>query len=263
MTNAFTKKLLAIGTKNLLLGAALVIGTAGTLGVAAETGALTAGPSPSPTAQSAGAQDSASASALPDANAGGKNVVQVVNRSDGKFRVDGKVQLNTIPAPNAGPVNLALAYSQCTNCQTLALALQINLISTHASNVQPKNAATAVNVQCNGCLTVARAIQYNISVDDPNNVSPSVRRLVAQMKSELAQIKTSSKSLSEAESRFEAVIAQFQDLAGYLKDSRDVQTAPTTPGATPLASSVPETDTSPPPSPTATVESSPTPSASP
>src|SRR5437762_14004720 len=114
------QKLLALGTKKLLIGAGAAVALLGAVGVAAETGTLIS-PSPSPTATAS--TTAASASTLPGANAGGKNVVQVVNRSDGAFRVDGKVQLNRIPAPNAGPVNLAMAYSQCTNCQTLALAL--------------------------------------------------------------------------------------------------------------------------------------------
>jgi putative peptide zinc metalloprotease protein len=253
------QRLLALGAKKLLIGAAAAVGLMGAVGVAAETGTLTAspGPSPTPTASSA----AASASALPAANAGGKNVVQVINRSDGAFRVDGKVQLNRIPAPNAGPVNLALAYSQCTNCQTLALALQINLISTQTNNVQPQNAATAVNVQCTGCLTVARAIQYNISVDDPTNIPASVNQLIARMKAELANIKTSSASVADAESRFDAVINQFRDLAAYLRASRDEQTAPTTPGATPMPSATPESSAS--PSPSDTASAAPTPTTSP
>lgn len=249
------QKLLALGAKKLLIGGGAAVVLVGAIGVAAETGTLTASPSPSPTpTASIGA---ASASDLPAANAGGKNVVQVINRSDGAFRVDGKVQLNRIPAPNAGPVNLALAYSECTNCQTLALALQINLISTHTNNVQPQNAATAVNVQCSGCLTVAHAIQYNISVDDPTSVPPSVNQLIARMKAELANIKTSSGSVADAESRFDAVITQFKDLAAYLKASRDEQTAPTTPGATPMPPSTPESTPSP------TVSAAPTPTTSP
>jgi putative peptide zinc metalloprotease protein len=241
------EQLLALASKKLLIaGVAGVLALAGVVGVAAETGTLStltggASPSASPQAASTTATDSA----VPDANAGGKNVVQVVNHTDGRFAVDGRVQLNRIPAPNAGPANLAMAYSQCTNCQTLALALQINLISTSASNVQPQNAATAVNVLCNGCVTVAHAVQYNISVDDPNNVPPSVNQLVARMRAELAQIKTSSTSITEAESRFNAVIAQFNDLAAYLKDARQQETAANTPGATPLPSSQPSASESP------------------
>jgi hypothetical protein len=248
------EKLLALGAKKLIVGGALAAVLLGGLGVAAETGVFTGGTaSPSPTASST-ASPSAS-EALPDANAGGKNVVQVINRTDNNLKVDGRVQFNRINAPNAGPANLAMAYSQCAHCQTYAVALQINLISTSSNNVQPQNAATAANVQCDGCLTISRAIQYNISVDDPTNVPPEVNRLVAQMKAELAQVKASSSTVSEADARFDAVIAQFRTLANYLKDSRQEQTAPTTPGATPMPSGTTE--------PTSTATPTETPSVSP
>src|SRR5438046_1255342 len=90
-----------------------------------------------------------------------------------------------------------------------------------AVGVAAETGTPAVNVQCRGCLTVARAIQYNISVDDPTTVPSSVNQLIARMKAELARIKTSSPSLADAESGFDGVIAQFRDLAAYLKDSRD------------------------------------------
>jgi hypothetical protein len=239
------EKLLALGTKKLIIAGVAAAVVLGGLGVAAETGtlsSLTGSPSPSPSATS-----SASAIALPDANAGGKNIVQVINRTDGSLKVDGRVQFNRISAPNAGPANIAMGYSQCHQCQTYAVALQINLISTSSNNVQPQNAATAVNVLCDGCLTISRAIQYNISVNDPNNVPPEIDQLVAQMKAELAQVKASSSSVSEADAKFDAIIAQFRSLAAYLKDSRQEQTAPTTPGATPLpsTSSTPSSTTTP------------------
>jgi hypothetical protein len=256
--------LIALASKKAIVaGAAGAILLLGGIGVGAETGTLTGGStaaSPSPSAQ---ATTSTAASALPAANAGGKNVVQVVNRTDGRLAVDGRVQLNRIPAPNAGPANLALAYSQCTNCQTLAVALQINLISTHATNVQPQNAATAVNVLCTGCVTVARAIQYNISVDDPTSVPPEVNKMVAAMKAEMARVKTSSTSLSDAEAGFNAIIAQFRDLAIYLKDSRQQETQANTPGATPMPSASASASPSAEASPTTTSQPNTTPTVTP
>jgi len=255
------QKLLALGTKKLLIGGVAAIAVMGAVGVGAETGVFTGGTSASPSA-SGSAQAATASSDLPEANGGGKNVVQVINRVDGRLRVDGRVQFNRIPAPNAGPENVAIAFSQCKNCQTMALALQINLISSHSNNIQPKNAATAVNYQCDGCVTIARAIQYNLTVDDPTNVPPSVNRLVARMKQGLAQAKQSN-SLSDAEARFDAVIAEFNDLYASLKNARQEETAPTTPGATPAPSSSDQPATSPSSSGSGTPEPSPTPTTSP
>jgi hypothetical protein len=235
-------KVLALGTKKLLIAGAALIAAVGAIGVGAETGVFTNGTaSPSPSTASS-STPSPTPSELPEANAGGKNVVNVVNRVDGKLRIDGKVQFNRIQAPNAGPENVAIAYSQCKNCQTMALALQINLISTSSNNVQPKNFSTAVNYQCDGCVTIAWAIQYNLSVDDPNSFKAN--QLVARMRQELAAAKQST-SLSQAEARFDAVISEFQELYASLKQARDQATAPTTPGATPVPSETAEPATSP------------------
>src|SRR5215212_11077575 len=76
---------------------------------------------------------------------GTKNVVVLQNRVDGRLTTRGQVQLNRIPGPTAGPVNLASAESSCTDCQSLAVAFQIDLISRTASSITPENAATAVN----------------------------------------------------------------------------------------------------------------------
>ena len=47
---------------------------------------------------------------------------------DGRLRIRGGIQLNHIPGPTVGPVNLADASSSCVDCQTIAVAMQINLI---------------------------------------------------------------------------------------------------------------------------------------
>ena len=89
------------------------------------------------------------------------------HKNDGKFRPKGRIQVNHIPGDNAQPVNDAEAYSSCTNCETFAIALQVDLISRTATTIAPQNIAVAVNYQCSHCSTSARAIQYVIRVDDP------------------------------------------------------------------------------------------------
>src|SRR4051812_48305661 len=174
------------------LAAAIVLVLVGT-GVAGarQLRADTVTPAPTPTA-SASPTDS-----LPDANAGPKNIVQVRNLTDGALRVDGRVQLGRIPGSGAGPGNIASAFSSCTDCQTLAVALQINLFTPTATVFTPQNAAVAANGGCNACETVAYAAQYNIGVDDPTQVPPRVNQLVASMKAQLAQASARSSSLTQ------------------------------------------------------------------
>lgn len=256
-------KLEALGKKRLIVyAAAAVVLLLAASGVAIATdatgvftGSTTASPTPGASAASAVATSN---STLPNGGGGGKNIVQVINQQDGEMKIDGKVQLNRIPESNAAPVDLASAYSSCANCQTLAVALQINLISKSATYIHPQNAAVAVNYQCTNCHTIAYAWQYNMTVDDPTAVPNDVNQLMAAWRAELANIKTQSVTLGEAISRMNSVIGQFQSLAAYLDQKQDETTATTSPNASPPPATSPTAGTSASPSPSASA----TPSAS-
>src|SRR5919198_3308577 len=113
---------------------------------------------------------------------GGSNIVTVCNRADGRFKMRGNIQLNRIPGPTVDSDNHAYARGSCTDCQSLSVAMQIDLISPSASRVTPTNVATAVNIGCTRCDTVARALQYVITVDDPvHDTPPEVRQLIRTM----------------------------------------------------------------------------------
>ena len=262
-------------TRSLAIAAVLAL-AAGAAGASAATHAvlgsdLTQGASPAPADPGAAAEPSSSSTPALVGEAGAKNIVQVSNNQDRTLRAAGRVQLNQVPAPKVGPVNIADATSSCVDCQTLAVALQINLIGRPAV-FTPQNAAVAVNGGCLRCHTVAVAYQYNIRVDDPGQVPPEVMQLVAQMKQELAALGQHS-TLAEAEASADAVIAQYQDLAGSLIKARQEATAasPASPppaaspaaaepaAPAPTASSSPGSTTTP----SATPDPTPTPSASP
>src|SRR6266550_3133169 len=195
------------GVPYLAAGVVLLLGVSG-VAVAAETGTFSSSP----------------------ASGGGNNIVQVINHADGHFRMDGKVKVNQIPGPNAGPKNVAFAYSSCTDCQTMAVALEINLISTNARNIQPLNEAVAVNYRCTRCVTYARAIPYDIQVDDPHQDRQDVRDLTRQMDATLKQIKSSHEPFLQALEDVNKVIAEFNLLGANLQDRHDMATDPMTPG---------------------------------
>lgn len=167
---------------------------------------------------------------------GGKNNVRIVNRQNSRLRVKGNVQLNQIPGPTVEPINLAYAYGSCTDCQTFAVALQINLISRNTTRVTPENAAIAVNVDCTRCHTVAHAYQYVYSVDDPMQVPQEVNDLIKELDRELRAIHSdNSLTLADAEARIAAVIKRFTALASSLRETRDEEVERTSPDVTPIA----------------------------
>ena len=152
----------------------------------------------------------------------GRNQVIVHNCTDNRLRVRAAIQLNTIPGRVVKPLNLAYAEGSCASCQTLAVALQIDLYSAeHATDIEPQNFAIALNTACTGCVTVSRAVQFVQGVDEPNDVSEDISDTVDALDDELTSIQSDPTiTLPEAESRLNAVLFRFAALGGTLGDQR-------------------------------------------
>jgi hypothetical protein len=152
---------------------------------------------------------------------GANNMVLLHNQVNGGLTARGNVQVNQIPGPSVSPVNCAYATSTCLDCRTLAVALQINLISRTATFIAPRNVARAQNIGCQGCKTAALALQYVRQVDDPTSMSPEFASLVQRMNDELRVLQTDpGLTLDQALAQVDGVLAQFQDLATSLDDQR-------------------------------------------
>lgn len=150
------------------------------------------------------------------------NIVQIYNNTDGRMWIRGSIQLNRIPGPDVQPVNEAEAYSSCTGCSTIAVALQIDLVNRNATTVAPQNVAFAYNYQCSRCTTDAKALQYVIPVDDPKEVPDHVMQLIRAMDREMKGIeRDSSETVAQAEARIDGVVNQFSDLAQFLYQQHD------------------------------------------
>ena len=186
-----------------------------------------------------GEDDQGSAVAYSENSGGGgaKNIVTANNRSDGRLLVRGAVQLNHISGPTVEPVNEARAMSSCTDCQTFAVALQINLIGRDATRVTPQNLAVALNIECTRCITVARALQYVYTVDDPNETPEDFKQLIREMEHELKRLDNERGiTVDEAEARINDILARFRQLADSLRDERDETEEADTPSPSPTTS---------------------------
>ena len=220
-----------------------VVLLAGISGVAAATGTFSGGAT-APTATTSAAAASTNSQQLTGYSAagGGNNIVTVVNRTDSAIKSDGRVRLTQVHGPGVGSTDRAFAYSSCVHCETLAVALQIVLRNPDGNNVQPRNEAIAINYQCTGCQTGAIAIQDVIPVADPTQIPENVKQQVSGLNEQLKDFRASFDSgaypnlLVAIDDLYKQVIGPFEALAGSLDVKRDVETAPSTPGATPLPS---------------------------
>jgi putative peptide zinc metalloprotease protein len=156
---------------------------------------------------------------------GGSNIVQLVNTQDGRFRARGNAELDRIRGDDVRPVNVAEARASCTDCQTIAAALQVAIYQRGADVIVPINKATAVNENCTRCVTVARAMQYVIPVDDLRSVPRDVDRLVKRINKEadyFEHIKDLDRvDPNEAQGRLNQLEADFASLEQFLNDVID------------------------------------------
>jgi hypothetical protein len=170
------------------------------------------------------------------------NQVRLVNKKDQGFLARSAISLHRSSTPNVQPKNIAVAEGQCTDCATMAIALQVFLYQRGAPNIQPQNIAIAVNNACTRCITIARAIQYVIPVDDMGAVPEDIRNLMRDMERELKYFATvkavGELDPNEANARLTTFTQQHAQLHQYLFDLIDQKSdaAPRSPSESPSPS---------------------------
>jgi hypothetical protein len=159
-------------------------------------------------------------------NGGGpRNVVQAINNKNNRFEARGHVEVNRIRGDRVEPANVANARSSCTDCQSIAVAVQVNVYRRGASRIAPQNAAVALNESCTRCVTVARAIQYVIPVDDPRELPRRADALARRMNQEMHYFErvhdVNELDPAKAEARLQSILNEFSDLLQYVQEASD------------------------------------------
>lgn len=150
------------------------------------------------------------------------NIVEVVNETNNAMIFRGKIQVNTINGGTVDPGNLAAAYSSCTGCNSLAVALQLNLVEGSPDTVAPENVAVALNEDCTKCYSWADAYQSTISVDDAEDIAEDIEDDVYRLNRKLHRIaRMRNLSAAEVQARAEAVIAEFKALVAEIDADAD------------------------------------------
>src|SRR5215217_3537713 len=73
------------------------------------------------------------------------NSVEANNIHDGRLELQGRVDYVREKQNDVTAGNQAVAHATCTDCQTIALALQLVVYQQGATNVAPRNFAIAIN----------------------------------------------------------------------------------------------------------------------
>lgn len=129
--------------------------------------------------------------AAPAAHAAGDdNAAVAINTKDGSSVFRFAFSLRNVAGDVVDQTNTAVAYASCEQCQTVAIALQVVLVSASSpSTIVPQNVAIAINEGCTACATAALAYQFVVGNGGPVRLTAAGRREIARIRREFGKLR--------------------------------------------------------------------------
>jgi hypothetical protein len=142
---------------------------------------------------------------------GPNNVVDVESTGTNATAVKSKLKLGSYGGDNLQSENVASAYSHdCTDCRTIAVAVQAVFVTGTPATAEPKNVAVAVNERCVRCTTFAYAYQYVVSTDDRVRLNDETRADVRRIRGEIRDVAESDLAPPDMDARLQALTDEFK-----------------------------------------------------
>jgi hypothetical protein len=121
------------------------------------------------------------------------------------------VQVGRYKGDNLQSTNVARADStDCTDCRTVAVAVQAVLVKGNPQTQEPKNAAIAINQNCVGCTTYAFASQYVVATERRTVLTDRGRDRIAALRDQIGMAAQSNLSPDDLNARLRELAAQFR-----------------------------------------------------
>jgi putative peptide zinc metalloprotease protein len=147
------------------------------------------------------------------AGEGGNDAVIAVNTTDGSklFRFAFKVR--RVAGDVVDTSNVAVAYSNCESCQTVAIAIQLVLVSGQPEVVTPQNLAIAINEGCLSCETLASAYQFVLGGGEGRlRFTNEGKKALHELRRDLAQLRRESLPIDEIQARVEGIVDRLKEV---------------------------------------------------
>jgi putative peptide zinc metalloprotease protein len=147
------------------------------------------------------------------AAAQGDTTAVAINTKDGfdLFRLAFQIRRATGDVVDTG--NAAVAYASCTDCQTIALAIQVVLISGYdSSTVSPENLAIAINESCTLCDTLASAYQFVLTAEGNLHFTAEGNQRLAEIRRALLALRDSGLTAAEIQAKVDALMEELADI---------------------------------------------------
>jgi putative peptide zinc metalloprotease protein len=150
------------------------------------------------------------------AGASDENVVVATNETAGAAVSAASVQYRIAPNGVVDEQNLAYAAARCTDCQTVAAAFQLVLVTREFRTFVPHNEAFAANVECDTCLTWATAKQIIVITDGPATLTGAGHQRMRALEDRLLALEADLPALTLAalQGELNSAFAELLDIAG-------------------------------------------------
>jgi len=125
---------------------------------------------------------------------GADNIVVAQNQTTGALVARAKTSVAHDPGPTVANVNQAYAHASCTDCRTVAVAVQVVLVEGPTTDFRPTNVALALNENCLRCATFAFARQEVLSPGRHIEFSDSAKRAISQIQAQISRVASSSET---------------------------------------------------------------------
>jgi putative peptide zinc metalloprotease protein len=190
---------------------------------------------------------------------GGDNLAIAINTKDGASLFKFAFSIKKVAGDVVDNTNAAVAYASCTDCRTIAIAIQIVLVTGDPSVVTPENIALAINDQCTLCETMASAYQFVFGGGDvPLRFTHEGRKQLGEIRNAFRDLMKESDqlTLAEVDARVEALVNRLRaviqnELVPKEQEKQDDEAPDEDQSETPTTTSTLTTTTEP----TATTES--------
>lgn len=173
-----------------------------------------------------------------------------VNTKDGSSVFDVTFMIRRAAGDVVDTTNAAAAVASCEECQTVAVAIQVVLVTGDPEVVSPENLALAMNIECTLCSTLASAYQIVLGTGGQVHFTAEGNKLIAELRRRLIELSKSDASIAEIQAAVAAIVADLKAVLAteLVPAGPPAPDAPSSSSATPDAPSG-ETSSSPSPAP--------------
>ncbi len=138
------------------------------------------------------------------------NAAVAVNTKDGSSVFKLAFDISKTMQPVVESTNAAVAYASCSDCRTVAIAIQVVLVMGDVTTFTPENVAIALNQACSSCETFAAAYQIVLGIGTPV-------RITGQGRHQIEEIRKALRDLADANLPFDQLAAKLKELTNQLK----------------------------------------------